>query len=727
MSEVITSRCAFLHLAGVWTIAVVTPLLELLGRSPEFLVAHQAQRLDILVVVAGLLLAPPAALWAATRVAAVLHPRLATALHVSCIAVLAAAVAAQALKAAGVDAAVSVLSAAALVGACAAVAYARMAWVRTMLSVLAVAVVMVPAVFLCQPQIRRLLFPTSAEDAVGATASRAIPTTVVMVVLDEVPLVSLLDRSGLIDAAHYPHLAQLARDGIWFRNATTVSDYTQWALPAIVSGKYPVAGAAPKAVDHKETLFTLLGPTHRLEVSESVTQLCPASLCERYQPPFASRLRAMTADLTIVYLHVVSPRQLAAALPPLTDDWAHFGTLAADRHRKARTRRLRRAVLRQRDDNITLRVTDRANAMRQFADRIAQDAGPRFYFIHSMVSHSPHITLPTGQFNGTLAGAAPLALPRAEPGRNRETWRRDEWPVAQMYQRHLLQLGFADRLLGDLLARLRATAVYDDALLIVVSDHGSTFRPGTPRRAFTDATAAEIVRVPLIVKFPSGRSPPALAMMDGGDQRISDINVETVDLAPTVADVLGIELPWRADGQSILDRSGRRQSKQVYFDSARSRRSLSPDGPDMRPALAWKLSMFGTPGNKYRVPRPEAFGTLVGKRLAELKVHEGDDRVRVDFLGEYQQVDLTDVEVPFDVAGRFERTGGDGQRHVAVAVNGVVQAVTRTWADAPDQWLATPPLESWRDGSNDLEVLVVTGLEDEPRLERAQIGAGDTR
>ncbi len=42
-----------------------------------------------------------------------------------------------------------------------------------------------------------------------------------------------------------------------------------------------------------------------------------------------------------------------------------------------------------------------------------------------------------------------------------------------------------------------------------------------------------------------------------------------------------------------------------------------------------------------------------------------------------------------------------------MAVNGVVRAVTRTWSSAPHQWLATPPLDAWREGPNDVKVFIV--------------------
>ena len=118
-----------------------------------------------------------------------------------------------------------------------------------------------------------------------------------MVVLDEVPLASVLDDRGRIEERHYPNLARLARDGIFFRNATTVSDYTRWALPALVTGRYPRAELAPSSRDHPDTLFTLLAPTHHLEVSETVTGLCPDALCAQPGADLDAHLGMMANDL----------------------------------------------------------------------------------------------------------------------------------------------------------------------------------------------------------------------------------------------------------------------------------------------------------------------------------------------------------------------------------------------------------------------------------------------
>ena len=62
-------------------------------------------------------------------------------------------------------------------------------------------------------------------------------------------------------------------------------------------------------------------------------------------------------------------------------------------------------------------------------------------------------------------------------GLNREgRWTEDESAVLRAYQRHLLQVRFADALLGDVLAQLRHVGLYDDALVVVTSDHGASFQ-----------------------------------------------------------------------------------------------------------------------------------------------------------------------------------------------------------------------------------------------------------
>ncbi len=96
----------------------------------------------------------------------------------------------------------------------------------------------------------------------------------------------------------------------------------------------------------------------------------------------------------------------------------------------------------------------------------------------------------------------------------------------------------------------------------------------------------------------------------------------------------------------------------------------------------------------------------------------------MDYLSRPEKFDATDDETPFDVGGRSEPArAGRGVTYVALAVNGVVQAITRTWDANSSGWLATPPLTAWREGGNDLQVFVVEGDERAPVLRRCELRA----
>ena len=91
-----------------------------------------------------------------------------------------------------------------------------------------------------------------------------------------------------------------------------------------------------------------------------------------------------------------------------------------------------------------------------------------------------------------------------------------------------------------LLRRLEATGLYDRALVIVTADHGVSFEPKGLMREVAPQNLADIAGVPLFVKYP-GQS----------RGRIDDRDAKTIDIVPTIADVLGVTIPWHVDGVSL--------------------------------------------------------------------------------------------------------------------------------------------------------------------------------
>ena len=104
--------------------------------------------------------------------------------------------------------------------------------------------------------------------------------------------------------------------------------------------------------------------------------------------------------------------------------------------------------------------------------------------------------------------------------------------MIQGLQRELLQLQYTDRVLGAIVQRLRNYGIYQKAMVAVVADHGAAFIPGQSRRLLSRGNAGWILRVPLFVKLPDQRH-----------GRIISHPVRTIDLLPTIADVLGIQHP----------------------------------------------------------------------------------------------------------------------------------------------------------------------------------------
>ena len=92
---------------------------------------------------------------------------------------------------------------------------------------------------------------------------------------------SLLDHPGRIDKRLYPNLARLAEDSTWYRNATAVTGLTGWAVPSMLTGRYPAEDLLPIASQYPDNLFRLLGDSYgyRMRVFEGMSQLCPPATC----------------------------------------------------------------------------------------------------------------------------------------------------------------------------------------------------------------------------------------------------------------------------------------------------------------------------------------------------------------------------------------------------------------------------------------------------------------
>ena len=676
-----------LHLTVLWAFAVAQPLFELLGKTPEFFVARGSTGGDVVVFALVLAVAAPAALVGVEALAGLASSRAASATHLVLVALLSAVIADEVIRK-HTHSTLLVFLTAALLGAAFAVAYARTRAIPLVLTVLAPVPLIFLGVFLARSPIAKL---EGTAKALSIAAPRRDPP-IVVVIFDEFPVTSLMDGRRRVDAGRFPNFAALARQATWYRNATSVHEDTTEAVPAIMTGLYPRDGSLPLAKDHPDSVFTLLASRYREDVYESVTQICPTKICPRRRASFLDRIHSLADDLEVVYGHLVLPKRLEDGLPSVSNTWQDFGgsshTNGAEQDPlilKSATD-LNSEVGRQmwRDQRFTWDA---------WVDRIEPSSGPTLYLMHLLMPHYPWRYLPNGKQYGTASGI---------DGLQHDRWAQDRWIVAQGWQRHLFQAGFTDRLLGSLMGRLKREGIWNQALVAVLADHGVSFIPGEHRRDVDDGNLPDIASIPLFVKYPGERR-----------GRISDKSAESVDLVPTIADVLGVRLPYQVDGISL--RSPRQHEEVVV----RAPQGNAATGSAVRvhrakyATLGRQLELFGS-GSWAHVysmgPNRELIGRTVPASTPRSAVS-----VTIDGENLFRDVDLGSPLSPGHVSGSVSR----GPLDLAVAVNGRVAAVTRTFdVDGDQHFGAFVPDKAFRQGANQVDVYAVR----DRRLERLDGG-----
>jgi len=670
-----------LHVAGLWSIGIVQPIFEVLGNNPEFFVAHDTRGRDLVGLILGLCVVAPLCIVTVTLLVAQMGRRCYQVMTWTVVSVLVMAIALPVLKRSVDLDANETFAVAGIVGALMASGYFVFSPVRLFMSFLSFATVVVPIVFVFQSPVSGLMSTTNQGPLPEVQFTTTPP--VVMVVFDQLPLPSLLDRDSQIDETLYPHFAELSRDASWFRNASAVGTLTVDALPALLSGNYPEQGRLPTAADYPSNVFTLLGSTYRVEGFEPLTRLCPETVCPQRRLPFLVWYVSVLRDLSVVYQHIVLPDELTVTLPPMTENWKDF---------------VENDNLGQRWEER--RATDRREIVHEFVESIvapSPEERPPFYFLHTLLPHEPWVYLPSGkQFstNGNTVGLSPRS------GR----WSDDVVAVARNYQRHLLQVRYADTLLGQVLDRLRTVGLYDDALVVVTADHGATFRPGFPFRSPQAESFVDIASVPLFVKVPNQRMGTVLAS-----------NVETIDIVPTLAARLGSRLPWEADGVDAFDgRVDARADKALFFDDPLRRMTGPRDlGAAIQEVIARKYEWLGEPDG-FHGPQDGRHQELIGRRVDEFEVVMAEEfEAAVNLPAIFADVDRASDFIPMHVSGavRSLDVAIEIETAIGVAVNGVLAGVTQPY-DFPVggrqyAWEVIIDPQLVADGSNTLEVFTI--------------------
>jgi hypothetical protein len=312
------------------------------------------------------------------------------------------------------------------------------------------------------------------------------PTPIVIVVFDALPLVNVLDGRGAIDSALYPELASLAAQSTWYRNHVTVGLSTQIVTPVLVSGSFEGSG---RAFSNAPNILRNIDRSYIVQSDEPVSFLCLTRCASVARPRdrFGSLLR-------------LSSRFLWARLTSVRD--AEPGGPVVDQ--------IEGLPL-----TTSLASVPRA---RSFIDSLAPLHGQVAY-LHVMLPHPPYVWNDNCDRYEEVPSPSNELVTQADADRSR--------------QGLLLQLVCADRILGELRDQLEAQGLFDDALVVVVADHGESAVVGGATRVLRHENAHELLWTPLLIKAPGQRA-----------GEVSDELVRSTDVLPLVLEQLGAEAPW---------------------------------------------------------------------------------------------------------------------------------------------------------------------------------------
>ena len=706
---------------GLSGLAVAQPLYEVFGDSPEVFVFADAGRRDIVAFALVLLLVPPLVLWGIGALVGLVAPKARQPVHLATLGLLGGLLGMYLVKHLGWEPGLLLVVIGAGAFALVVWAYRRSRATVTLLHYLALGPVLFVISFLALSPASDLLRPENADAANLDVDSPEDLPPVVMIVFDEWPLTSIAGTDGQIDPGLYPNLARLAGDSTWYRNTTTVTNSTLFAVPSILTGQLPEDDLGADARSHPENIFTLLGGVYDLEAVEPITALCPTAICNEPEDPAAaaddggataltdSPLGTLLRNARSVYRTLVSPTDPLGGSTDLEAAETAAAEAGAVEEGDVEAQ-VRDAQEDQGEADILAVFGPRPQGLNGLLSTIEPDEGPTVHFLHLLLPHTPYAHLPTGEQYPSDEGLREVAdVQGDDPSGNR---RGPSQQAADFdRQRLLLQVGYLDALVGDLIDRLEEAGLYDESLVVLTSDHGITFEAGAPARGLGPApvepgTMHDLAWVPLIVKAP-GQT----------EGVVDDRNALNIDVVPTIADLLDIDIPWEVDGRSLAGEPRRGDHKPFLRAVGLSGANYQFEDPigvedqaDLDDVFAGGVDTF-LPGRRgldrwYTYgPRPD----LVGRRAGEIGLGPVSD------LGPAQVETGRRIEVaageelPALVVGRVNGDAPDGTL-VAVTVDGTVAAVVPMYTDqfGPGRVAAMLLRSTLTKGEHDIGFLEVT-------------------
>ncbi len=692
------SLLAFLHIVALSTLAVTQPLFSLLTAEDHatFFISHHfdAQGIYALVLVLSLVLplVTAAPVWLCLLVSRQLARGVLAAVLAILFAGLFSLLVSRLLGMSGYGGtAFSIVAAGGATGL-----LARSDWARQLLGVMSVTAIISPVLFLMDPAVAPLLETAEADPSRRGESEESHPD-IVLVIFDQLPTTSILADENTIDEVVFPNFARLANRSTWHRSAATLYTHTREAIPSILTGSdvrqyrsrikqssAPAEKRVPDRNAYPSNLLTHFASTHSVLAVEAVTRMAPPRVADEDLLPATDSipavrlspfsLRDSLLDTAIIYGHMLGPDALRSRLPPVTRQWGEFaGT--------------RQVEVQSRDWSY---VGDEPSRVKEFLDLLGRADGPGFYFLHVVLPHLP--------FQYDEAGTTYDRRRLIRGGKLQTRTGLNIWGSEELngiaYQGHLMQAAFADRLLGEILDKLEAQAIYDDAMVVVTADHGLRFYwddESLSKDPVHEIANLEMRGVPLFIKMPAQRDP-----------RINDQLVLAVDIAPTIAAAMNDRLPWQTEGESVLTPVPETAKRIRYAGMSKTPASFEI----LRKSVVdYKTSVF----NANSLSRRSPHRSLIDQETRAYAVRESEWKLqrRVSPGTSKRASANRPVYVSSSIGGTPEGLDA-ADLTIAIAVNGTIRATTRAIQDGHRIWfIAKMPPDAWEEAKNEVSIYQV--------------------
>ena len=205
----------------------------------------------------------------------------------------------------------------------------------------------------------------------------------------------------------------------------------------------------------------------------------------------------------------------------------------------------------------------------------------------------------------------------------------------------------ADAAAGKLIAALRTSKLYDDALIVIASAQGQSLG------AHGEETHGvflydETVHVPLLLKLPQNQS---------AGKRVT-ARARLVDVAPTILEIAGVAIPSKMQGQSLLRIAKSNGDQPVYSTSDFPQRAFG-----WSPLESWRVGKY----LYIRAPQPELYD-LSADPGATRNLAQSSKATLETIAG---QLDAFDRRFSDSASGGPELTSGEMQKLASLGYVGL--------------------------------------------------------